>query len=88
MASVAGVTLELPVLLTTMLPNPDPAGALAAKRTWTIVFGTVPDEPTVTVGEKLMLSVETSQPAGGVTKMPADTPLPETMTGTEADAVP
>ena len=48
----------------------------------------VPAAPTVTVGEKVELSVLTSNPLGGVTKMPAFILVPETLKVVLADGVP
>ena len=48
----------------------------------------VPDEPTVTVLLKVALSVLTSNPVGGVTKIPASIFAPDTLKLVEEDAVP
>jgi len=68
---------------------------VAAKRTYTVVLAIVPEEPTV-IGLALLPTplakvelVETSNPAGGVTVMPALILAPDTekLVG-EAEAVP
>ena len=48
----------------------------------------VPAAPTVTVDEKVLLFVETSNPLGGVTRMPSAMLVPETEKEVEVDAVP
>jgi hypothetical protein len=48
----------------------------------------VPDEPMVTVLLNVELSVLTSNPVGGVTKMPASILAPDTLKLVDADAVP
>jgi hypothetical protein len=48
----------------------------------------VPDEPTVTVLLNVLLSVLTSNPVGGVTKIPASILAPDILKLVEADAVP
>jgi hypothetical protein len=52
------------------------------------VLEIVPDEPTVTVEEKVVLSVDTSKPLGGVTSTPSAMFVPETEKEVELDAVP
>ena len=48
----------------------------------------MPGAPTVTVLLKLILSVLTSKPGGGVTKMPAVMLVPATVKLIDADSVP
>jgi hypothetical protein len=48
----------------------------------------VPDEPTVTALLNVELSVLTSKPVGGVTKIPASILAPDTLKLVEDDAVP
>jgi hypothetical protein len=69
--TVATFTLSAPLLLRTMLPLLEPAEAVPANRTYTVVLPIVPAEPTVTVPLNVLLSVETSNPEGGVTRIPA-----------------
>jgi hypothetical protein len=60
-----------------------------AKRTQTGVEEIVPAAPTVTVDVKVPPDVnDTSYPAGGVTKIPADIDAPETLNEVSDDAVP
>jgi len=86
--ATATVTASAPELVRVMLPPLAPAVALAASRRYTVVEATVPAVPTVTVGEKVTLSVDASNPVGGVTRMPAPRFSPETVKEVEADAVP
>jgi len=88
LAAVATFTLVAPLLLSTMFPLLEPAVAVAATRTWTVVLLMVPEEPTVTVPLNVLLSVDTSKPEGGVTKIPAVMFAPETENEVEAEAVP
>ena len=48
----------------------------------------VPEEPTVTVPAKVVLSVLTSKPVGGVTKIPAVIPVPDTLNVPAVEGVP
>jgi hypothetical protein len=71
LVTVATFTLAALLLLRTMSPLLEPAEAVPANRTYTVVLAIVPAEPTVTVPLNVLLSVETSNPGGGVTRIPA-----------------
>ncbi|NCZ96905.1 hypothetical protein EBZ02_07100, partial [bacterium] len=88
LATVGTLTLAAPLLVRLMLPLLLPAEAVAARRTYTVVLLIVPEEPTVTVPLNAELSVDTSKPEGGVTRMPAVMLAPETENCVEEEAVP
>ena len=88
LCGIATSTLVAPVQLKTTFPEYVPGSADAASLTYTAVDVIAPPVPTVTVLLNVLLSVLTSNPAGGVTKIPADRLVPDTLKLVDDEAVP
>jgi hypothetical protein len=88
LVTVATFTLAALLLLRTMSPLLEPAEAVPANRTYTVVLAIVPAEPTVTEELNVLLSVDTSYWEGGVTKKPSLRLDPKTENGVEDEGVP
>lgn len=65
-----------------------PTASDAASLIYTGVDAMVPEAPTVTVLLKLLLSVLTSKPVGGLTNIPAVINAPDTLKLVDGEAVP
>ena len=81
-------TVEAPALVNWIFPEGEPAATVLFNLTYIGVEATVPAAPTVTVDEKLELSLLTSKPAGGVTVIAAVKLVPETLNCCEDEFVP